>query len=94
VSAATNVVEIIDETLRDGPQSLWASRVSTETLVSIAPTLAHAGFAQMVVGSGALFEAAVKFNQHLCRVYVLLDCSPIRSDVCNCRNRRVDSDGR
>ena len=57
----SNVVEIIDETLRDGPQSLWASRVNTETLVSIAPTVAQAGFTQMVVGSGALFEAAVKF---------------------------------
>jgi len=57
----SNLVEIIDETLRDGPQSLWAGRVSTETLVSIAPTVAQAGFAQMVVGSGALFEAAVKY---------------------------------
>lgn len=59
--SASNTVEIIDETLRDGPQSLWASRVTTDTLVPIAPTLAQAGFAQMVVGSGALFEAAVKY---------------------------------
>jgi oxaloacetate decarboxylase alpha subunit len=57
----SNVVEVIDETLRDGPQSLWASRIHTETLVSIAPTIARAGFSQMVVGSGALFEAAVKY---------------------------------
>lgn len=58
---AANVVEVIDETLRDGPQSLWASRIHTETLVSIAPTIARAGFSQIVVGSGALFEAAVKY---------------------------------
>lgn len=55
------MVEIIDETLRDGPQSLWASRVDTETLVAIAPTLDAAGFAQICVGSAALFEFAVKY---------------------------------
>jgi pyruvate/oxaloacetate carboxyltransferase len=60
-AGGSKVVEIIDETLRDGPQSLWASRIGTETLVSIAPTVAQAGFAEMVVGSGALFEAAVKY---------------------------------
>ncbi len=54
-------VAIIDETLRDGPQSLWASRVSTETLVAIAPTLGAAGFAQICVGSAALFEFAVRY---------------------------------
>jgi pyruvate/oxaloacetate carboxyltransferase len=54
-------VEFIDETLRDGPQSLWASRVDTATLVAIAPTLDRAGFSQAVVGSAALFEYAVKY---------------------------------
>jgi pyruvate/oxaloacetate carboxyltransferase len=58
-----NLVEVVDETLRDGPQSLWASRVDTETLVAIAPTLARAGFAEIVVGSAALFEFAVKYLQ-------------------------------
>jgi oxaloacetate decarboxylase (Na+ extruding) subunit alpha len=57
----TRRLELIDETLRDGPQSLWASRVNTETLAAIAPTLDAAGFAQICVGSAALFEFAVKF---------------------------------
>jgi hypothetical protein len=41
----------------------------------------------------ALFEVAVKFEQHSRRVFVLLDCSPIGSDICHCRNRRLDADG-
>ncbi len=36
----------------------------------------------------------MKFEQHSSRVFVLLDCSPIGSDTCNCRNRRLDADGR
>jgi oxaloacetate decarboxylase alpha subunit len=60
-SRRTGAVEFIDETLRDGPQSLWASRVNTETLAAIAPTLDAAGFAQICVGSAALFEFAVKY---------------------------------
>jgi hypothetical protein len=27
-------------------------------------------------------------------VFVLLDCSPIGGDICTCRNRRADADGR
>jgi pyruvate/oxaloacetate carboxyltransferase len=59
--AAGTVVELIDETLRDGPQSLWASRIDTETLAAIAPTLDEAGFTQICVGSAALFEYAVRY---------------------------------
>ena len=58
---AGGTVELIDETLRDGPQSLWASRINTDTLAAIAPTLDDAGFAQICVGSAALFEFAVKY---------------------------------
>ena len=58
---AAEAVEIIDETLRDGPQSLWASRVHTETLAAVAPVLDGAGFSQICSGSAALFEYAVKY---------------------------------
>jgi pyruvate/oxaloacetate carboxyltransferase len=51
----------IDETLRDGPQSLWASRLHTETMLAVGPVLDRAGFQEVVVGSAALFEAAVKY---------------------------------
>lgn len=54
-------VRFIDETLRDGPQSLWGSLVRTEALLAVAPALDAAGFAEIVVGSAALFEAAVKY---------------------------------
>src|SRR5690349_2297089 len=42
----------------------------------------------------ALFKATVKFDQHSCRVFVLLDRGPIGSDIRQCRNRRTDSNGR
>src|SRR5215472_6327159 len=42
----------------------------------------------------AFFKAMVKFDQHSCRVFVLLDCSPIGSDICKRRNRRPDADSR
>lgn len=58
---AARRLEFIDETLRDGPQSLWASRIRTGPLVQIAPTLDRCGFAEAVVGSAALFEAAVRY---------------------------------
>jgi oxaloacetate decarboxylase (Na+ extruding) subunit alpha len=54
-------LRFVDETLRDGPQSLWASRLRTETMLTVGPLLDRAGFHEIVVGSAALFEAAVKY---------------------------------
>src|SRR5690348_8145711 len=42
----------------------------------------------------ALFETAVKFDQHFCRVFVLLDCSPIGGEICDSRYRRFDANDR
>lgn len=58
--SAARRLEFIDESLRDGPQSLWASRIRTETMLGIAPTIDRTGFAEAVVGSAALFEIAVR----------------------------------
>ena len=33
------VLKFIDETLRDGPQSLWATRMRAETMLEAAPLL-------------------------------------------------------
>jgi oxaloacetate decarboxylase alpha subunit len=55
------VLKFIDETLRDGPQSLWATRMRTETMLEAAPLLDAAGFSRATVLSGASFETAVKF---------------------------------
>jgi pyruvate/oxaloacetate carboxyltransferase len=56
-----NQVRFEDETFRTAPQSLWATRMRTETMLSIAPTLDEAGFSKICVTSGAAFETAVKY---------------------------------
>ncbi len=39
-----NEISFFDSTLRDGPQSLWACRMTAPEMLSIAPTLDRAGF--------------------------------------------------
>lgn len=51
----------VDETFRDGPQSLWATRMKTESMLSAAQMINRSGFAKVCVASGASFETAVKF---------------------------------
>ena len=55
------MLDFIDETLRDGPQSLWATRMRTETMLEASTFLNKAGFSKATVLSGASFETAVKF---------------------------------
>jgi len=55
------VVGFVDETLRDGPQSLWATRMKTEDMLGAAPWLDGAGFRKVCVTSAAAFETAVRF---------------------------------
>jgi pyruvate/oxaloacetate carboxyltransferase len=55
------VVGFLDETFRDGPQSLWATRVKTESQLGAMDLMRRAGFEKACVCSGAIFEAAVKF---------------------------------
>lgn len=52
---------IIDETLRDGPQSLWATRMKTESMLGATEWLDRAGFQRICATSGAAFETAVRF---------------------------------
>lgn len=52
---------IVDETFRDGPQSLWATRMKTEHMLGATPWTNRAGFEKVCVTSGAAFETAVKF---------------------------------
>jgi oxaloacetate decarboxylase alpha subunit len=50
-----------DETFRTAPQSLWATRMKTETMLGIAPTVDEAGFTKACVTSAAAFETAVMY---------------------------------
>ncbi len=55
------MVKLIDVTLRDGQQSLIATRLSTEDIVKVAELLDKAGFYALEVWGGATFDAALRF---------------------------------
>ena len=58
---ASTPVKITDTTLRDGHQSVMATRLRLEDMVDIAPTMDAAGFDAMEVWGGATFDAATRF---------------------------------
>ena len=56
-----NPLKITDVTLRDGHQSLFATRMRTEDMESIAEEMNQAGFYSMEVWGGATFDVATRF---------------------------------
>lgn len=56
-----NPVKITDLTLRDGHQSLLATRMRTEDMVPIAAEMNKAGFYSMEVWGGATFDVPTRF---------------------------------
>jgi pyruvate carboxylase subunit B len=56
-----NHLKITDVTLRDGHQSLLATRMRTEDMVPIAPDMNKAGFYSMEVWGGATFDVPTRF---------------------------------
>ena len=54
-------VKIVDTTLRDAHQSLFATRMTTEEILSVAPILDKAGFYALEVWGGATFDACLRF---------------------------------
>lgn len=58
---AANPVKITDTTLRDGHQSLMATRLRMEDMTPIAAAMDAVGFDAMEVWGGATFDAATRF---------------------------------
>jgi oxaloacetate decarboxylase alpha subunit len=56
-----NDVRIIDTTLRDGQQSLWATRMTTKSMLPILPVLDSAGFASIEFMSTVQMDACVRY---------------------------------
>jgi len=54
-------LKITDTTLRDGHQSLIATRMKTEDMLSIAPEMDKIGFHSVEVWGGATFDVAIRF---------------------------------
>lgn len=54
-------VEIMETCLRDGHQSLMATRLKTEEMLPIIETMDKAGYYSMEMWGGATFDAAIRF---------------------------------
>ena len=54
-------VKIVETSLRDGHQSLFATRMTTEEVVSVAKELDEAGFHALEVWGGATFDSCLRF---------------------------------
>jgi len=58
---AQRKVSVIDVTLRDAHQCLWATRMSTAVIADLAPRLDTAGFEAIDLVGGAVFDVCVRF---------------------------------
>lgn len=54
-------IRILDETLRNAQQSLWATRMKTRSMLPIAPVMDEAGFDTICVMAGVSFEIAAMY---------------------------------
>jgi oxaloacetate decarboxylase alpha subunit len=54
-------VKIVETALRDGHQSLLATRMTTKDILSIIPELGEAGYYALEVWGGATFDACLRF---------------------------------
>lgn len=57
----TKPIHITDLTLRDGHQSLFATRMTTDDMLPIAATMDSIGFYSMEVWGGATFDVMTRF---------------------------------
>lgn len=54
-------LRITDTTLRDGHQSLWATRMRTKDIIEIIETIDQAGYYSLEVWGGATFDVCLRF---------------------------------
>jgi oxaloacetate decarboxylase alpha subunit len=54
-------IRLIDVTLRDAHQCLWATRMTTAMMADIAPRLDRAGFEAIDLAGGAVFDVCVRY---------------------------------
>lgn len=56
-----NKLRITDTTLRDGHQSLWATRMRTDDIINIIDTIDNVGYYSLEVWGGATFDVCLRF---------------------------------
>lgn len=54
-------INLVDVTLRDAHQCLWATRMTTAMMEELAPRLDHAGFEAIDLVGGAVFDVCVRY---------------------------------
>ena len=54
-------VKIVETSLRDGHQSLFATRMTTDEVLSVAKEIDEAGFYALEVWGGATFDSCIRF---------------------------------
>lgn len=55
------ILRITDTTLRDGHQSLWATRMRTDDIMNIIDTIDNVGYYSLEVWGGATFDVCIRF---------------------------------
>ena len=54
-------IKITDTSLRDGHQSLWATRMATEDMLPVLHNLDNAGYYSLEVWGGATFDVCIRY---------------------------------
>ncbi|MCB1746486.1 MAG: carboxyltransferase [Gammaproteobacteria bacterium] len=54
-------IEIVDQTFRDGQQSLWGMRIRTGMLAAVAPLVNRAGYRALDITGSSMFECTVRY---------------------------------
>ena len=56
-------IDIIDQTLRDGQQSLWGMRMKVAHLADVADDIEHAGYRVVDLTGSSIFECMMRYNR-------------------------------
>jgi oxaloacetate decarboxylase alpha subunit len=56
-------IEIVDQTFRDGQQSLWGMRIRTGMLEAVAPLVNRAGYRAVDITGSSMFECTVRYSK-------------------------------
>ncbi len=56
-------IELVDQTFRDGQQSLWGMRIRTGMLERAAPLLDRAGYRAVDITGSSMFECTVRYSR-------------------------------
>ena len=59
--ASGKTIRLVDVTLRDAHQCLWATRMTTAMMADIAPRLDRVGFEAIDLVGGAVFDVCVRY---------------------------------